>query len=132
MHDCSDEADLCCYFFLPGLTQPSGVTPEVISESLSVRVSWEAVKYADMYNVSFSEVNDTARQQQCMPSNHKAHVSTDALNTSITVGQDVEQDVTTMLRAYTNYSVTVAAESHLLGTSDNSDPVFFTTPQMSM
>ena len=115
-----------------GLPQPRGVTVDMISESRSVRVSWEAVKDADVYNITFSEVNDTERQQQCMPSIHTAHVSTEALNTSITVGQDVGQNVTSMLRAYTTYSITVAAESEVLGTSDDSDPVFIITPQMSM
>ena len=99
----------------------------------SVRVSWQAVDDADRYNVTFTKTTANKQQGLCKAVNHIACVSVDVPNTSasIGVGQMLAGNDTTMLRAYTTYSITVVAESDVRGSSEDSEPVNVTTPQTS-
>ena len=73
------------------------------------------------------------QQGLCAMGSHITHVSVDAHSTSasIDVGQKLAADDTTMLRAYTTYSITVVAESDVTGSSEHSEPITVTTPQTS-
>ena len=99
----------------------------------SVRVSWGTVDDADRYTVTFTKTTGNNQQGLCNFDNHGAHVSVDdpSTSTSIGVGQMLNIRDTTMLRAYTTYSITVAAESDVKGTSEDSESVIFTTAQKS-
>ena len=100
----------------------------------SVRVSWQAVDDADRYTVTFKKTTGNIQQGLCLPATHITSVSVDAPSTSasIGVGQMLAGDDTTMLRAYTTYSITVVAESDVRGISEDSEPVNVTTEQTSM
>ena len=113
------------YLYIPA---PANVTAESVLNPLSVSVVWQAVEDADRYIVTFTKTTGDSQQGLCKSKQwpHTAVVIAATPNASITVGQDVGPDVTTMLRAYTTYTVTVAAEN-ALGTSDGSDPVTLTT-----
>ena len=111
---------------------PKGVMTESVMNPLSVRVSWQAVEDADRYNVTFTNANGSFQEGPCKKNSHTITLSVDTLNTSIAVGQDVNENVTTMLRAYTTYFITVVAESDELGSSDNCRNITLTTPQTSM
>ena len=99
----------------------------------SVRVSWQTVDGADRYNVTFTKTTGNKQQGPCITDIHLAHLSVDAPSTSasIGVGQMLAQHDTTMLRAYTTYSITVVAESDSRGSSEDSEPVTIITPQTS-
>ena len=102
-------------------------------DDTSVRVSWQTVDGADRYNVSFITKLGNNQQGPCITDTQLAHLSFDAPSTSasIGVGQKLAQHDTTMLRAYTTYSITVVAESDLRGSIEDSEPVTVTTPQTS-
>ena len=106
-----------------------GAIPQrVIAEnvgSTSVRVYWQAVKYADRYTVTFTQAQGMDQEGLC-PS-----VSVNTTTAIIDIGQDVEPSDATMLRAFTTYFITEVAESDVLGTSVESDPITFTTQQTS-
>ena len=119
----------CCILDIP---RPKGVVAEIVMNPLSVRVSWQAVEDADRYNVTFTKAQGRFQEGPCKDSSHTATLSVDVPNTNISLGQDVEESVTTMLRAYTTYLITVVAESDVLGTSDGCNHIILTTPQISM
>ena len=100
----------------------------------SVKVSWQTVDDADRYTVTFTKTTGNNQQGLCIFDIHRATVSVNArsTNASIGVGQMLAQYDTTMLRAYTTYSITVAAESDVRGSSEDSEPVTVITPQTSM
>ena len=100
----------------------------------SVSVSWQTVDDADRYTVTFTKNQGNNQQGLCITDIHITHLSVDAPSTSasIGVGQMLARDDTTMLRAYTTYSITVVAESDVRGSSEDSEPVTVTTPQTSM
>ena len=100
----------------------------------SVRVSWQTVDDADRYNVTFTKTLGKKQQGLCKADIHIACVSVDAPSTSASfgVGQMLAGDDTTMLRAYTTYSITVVAESDVRGSSEDSQPVTVTTAQTGM
>ena len=102
-------------------------------DDTSVRVSWQTVDDADRYTVTFTKTTGNSQQGLCVFDNHRATVSVNAPSTSasVGVGQMLDGDDTTMLRAYTTYSITVVAESDEAGSSEDSEPVTFTTPQTS-
>ena len=102
-------------------------------DDTSVRVSWETVDDADRYTVTFTKTKGNNQQGLCITDFHRATVSVDAPNTSasIGVGQMVKLPDTTMLRAYTTYSITVVAESDMRGSSEDSEPATVTTEQKS-
>ena len=91
------------------------------SETASVRVSWEAVEGADYYTVLFSAAVGDDQEGLCrdepLSASDTVNGSTNDLmmNVSIAVGEDVESNVTSYLRAYTTYSVNVAAFSDVWG-----------------
>ena len=101
-------------------------------ETNSVRVLWESVKDADYYTVSFSQAVGDDQEGLCTDDPHSANVTiNDVPTASIAVGEDVGSDETSMLRAYTTYSVTVVAFSDVWGRTVGSEAVTFTTPQTS-
>ena len=95
-------------------------------KSSSVRVSWQTVEDADRYIVTLSQTMGDDQLGLCPEDSHAVSVNTS--NLSLVVGQ-TEDD---MLKVYTTYSITVAAESDRQGSSQNSDLVTFTTTQKSM
>ena len=122
---------LFLYIGLP-LAIPSGVMVVGVGDT-SVRVSWQSVDDADRYTVTFSKTTGNSQQGLCVFGNHIAHVSVDAPSTSarISVGHMLDEDDRTMLRAYTTYSIHVVAESDVTGSSEDSEPITFTTAQTS-
>ena len=93
--------------------------------STSVRVSWQAVDDAERYTVTLLQMMGNDQLGPCPEDSHTVSVSTSSL--SVVVGQ-ADDD---MLRAYTTYSITVVAESDILGNSRHSDVVTFNTTQTS-
>ena len=87
----------------------------------TVRVSWQAVEGADTYTVTFTQ---TMGDKQCSDS-HSVSVSTEGPSLSVVVGEDE------MLRAFTTYSITVAAVSGVSGSNEDSQPMTVTTAQTS-
>ena len=88
---------------------------------------------ADRYTVTFTKTTGNRQQGLCIFDIHIASVSVDVPSTSasIGVGQMLALSDTTMLRAYTTYSITVVAESDVTGSSEDSEPVSVTTAQTS-
>ena len=115
-----------------GPPAPSGVMVDGVDDT-SVRVSWQTVDDADRYTVTFTKTTGNSQQGLCSFDNHSAHVSVVAPSTSasIGVGQMLAQHDTTMLRAYTTYTITVVVESDAGSSSENSEPVRVTTAQTS-
>ena len=111
---------------------PSGVMVDGVDDT-SVTVSWGTVDDADRYTVTLIKTTGNSQQGLCIIDNHIAHVSVDAPSTSasIGVGQTLAADDTTMLRAYTTYSITVVAESDVTGNSGDSVAITVTTAQTS-
>ena len=105
------------------------------SDTTSVRVSWEAVEGADNYTVLFSAAVGDEQEGLCRNESHSASVTvngstTDLLNVSIAVEEDVGSNETSSVRIYTTYSVTVVAFSDVWrGRTVGSEPITFTTPQ---
>ena len=105
------------------------------SETTSVRVSWEAVEGADYYTVLFSAAVGDDQEGLCKDEPHSASDTVNGstndllMNVSIAVEEDVGSNVTSYLRAYTTYSVTVVAFSDVWGRTVGSEPITFTTPQ---
>lgn len=98
-------------------------------QSITIRVSWEAVEDADRYTVTFTQTRGGDQLGLCTSDSHTATVPANTTSASITVEQDVEDDG--HLRAYTTYSITVVAASDR-GSSRDSDPIKVTTTQTSM
>ena len=92
----------------------------------SVRVSWQAVQGANTYTVRFTQTMGDEQQGLCS-SSHSGSVSTEGSSLSVVVGEGDD-----MLRAFTTYSITVAAVSAVLGSSGDSQPMTVTTAQTSM
>ena len=99
---------------------------------LSVKVSWQAVEDADRYTVTFTKAMGSLQEGPCKSYSHTVTLSVDVTSANVSVGKDVGPKVTTMLRAYTTYFITVVAESEVLGTSYGCDHIILTTPQISM
>ena len=97
----------------------------------SISVSWDVVNDADRYTVTFSRATGDEQQGVCTSGQHTASVTVDATSTtaSIDIGQDVEESVTNMLRAYSTYFITVVA-SNDGGNSGDSDQISILTSQM--
>ena len=90
----------------------------------SVRVSWQAVEGADTYTVTFTHRMGTEQEGLCSAS-HSGSVETVNGLTVVIMGEGDD-----MLRAFTTYSITVAAGS-VSGNSVDSQPVTVTTAQTS-
>ena len=107
------------------------------SETSSVRVSWEAVEGAGNYTVLFSAAVGDDQEGLCRDEPHCASDTVNGstndllMNVSIAVEEDVGSNVTSYLRAYTTYSVTVAAFSDVWGRTVGSEHITFTTAQRS-
>ena len=123
-------------------TEPPPAAPTSLMvigvDDTSVTVSWETVNDADRYSVQFTKTTGIEQEGVCGDSFHTASVSVDAPSTSesrisasIGVGQMLSEDDTTMLRAYTTYSITVVAVSVLTGSSEDSEVITVTTAQIS-
>ena len=99
----------------------------------SVGVSWQTVDGADRYTVTFKQTKGDDQQGVCRDASHTALISVSAPSTSasIAVGQMLATGDTTMLRAYTTYSITVVAESDVTGSSGDSVAITVTTAQTS-
>ena len=111
---------------------PSGVMVDGVDDT-SVTVSWGAVDDADRYTVTFTKRRTTSTQQGvCITADHEVSISVDAPSTSasIGVGQMLAAEDTTMLRAYTTYSITVVAVNDVTGSSEDNEPVTVTTSQI--
>ena len=115
-----------------GPPAPSGVMVDGVDDT-SVRVSWGTVDDADRYTVTFTKTKGDDQEGLCLPATHLVSVSVDDPSTSasIGVGQMLAGDDTTMLRAYTTYSITVVAVNDVTGSSEQSEPVTITTAQTS-
>ena len=100
-----------------------------VSESGSVRVSWQAVEDADYYTVSFSQAVGDGQEGLCRDDSHSASVTANAQTASIIVGKDVGQYDSSSLRAYTTYSATVVAFSDVWDRTIGSKAITITTPQ---
>ena len=103
-------------------------------DDTSVTVSWGAVDDADRYTVTFIKATTTSTQQGlCIPAEHVVSVPVNASSTraSVDVGQMLTVDDTTMLRAYTTYSITVVAVNDVTGSSEDSVAIPVTTAQIS-
>ena len=100
-------------------------------DSTSVTVSWEAVADADRYTVTFTRATEDDQQGVCPGGTHSASVLVDVPSTtaSIDIGQNVEKDVSNMLRAYSTYFVTVVAMNGG-GSSAESEQILVLTPQI--
>ena len=102
-------------------------------DDTSVRVVWRAVGGADRYTVTFLTIQGNRQQGLCIFNIHRATVSVGApsIRASIGVGQMLELLDTTMLRAYTTYSITVVAENDAGSSSEDSVATRVTTAQTS-
>ena len=103
-------------------------------DDTSVTVSWGAVDGADRYTVTFTKTTTMETQQgPCIPAGHEVTVSVDApsTSTSVGVGEMLAADDTTMLGAYTTYSITVVAVNDVTGSSGDSVAITVTTAQIS-
>ena len=111
---------------------PSGVMVDGVDDT-SVRVVWRAVDDADRYTVTFTKTIGNNQHGLCIFNIHIAHVSVEAPNisASIGVGQMLALVDTTMLRAYTTYSITVVAENDAGSSSEESVATTVTTAQTS-
>ena len=109
---------------VPPLAAPEGVSVSEVQPH-SVRVSWQAVEGADTYNVRFTQTMGDEQLGLCS-SSHSGSMSTEGPSLSVVVGEG------DMLRAFTTYSITVAAVSAVLGSSGDSQPMTVTTAQTSM
>ena len=98
--------------------------------SETVRVSWQAVEDVDNYTVSFSAAVGDGQEGLCTDDYHSASVTVNVSTASIDVGEDVDSNETSLLRAYTTYSVTVVAFSNVWGTAEGKQN--FTTLQTSI
>ena len=101
---------------------PEGVSVSEVQPH-SVRVSWQAVEGADTYTVTFTQTMGDQQLGLCSDS-HTVSVSTEGPSLSVVVGENE------MLRAFTTYSITVAAVS-VSGSSEDSQPMTVTTAQTS-
>ena len=108
------------------MTAPDGVSVSEVQPH-SVRVSWQAVEGADTYTVTFTQTMGTEQEGLCISSSHSVSVETVNSLTVVIMGEGDE-----MLRAFTTYSITVAAVSSVLGSSVDSQPIRVTTAQTSM
>ena len=119
---------LCSWLYLLG--SPEGVLVGV-SETGSIRVSWEAVENAEYYTVSFSQAAGDDQEGLCRGDSHSASLNVTDNASFISVGDNVGSDETHILRAYTTYSVTVVAFSDVWGRTVGSEAFSVTTPQRS-
>ena len=92
----------------------------------SVRVSWQAAEGADTYTVTFTQTMGDQQLGLCSAS-HSGSVETVNGLTVVIMGEGDD-----MLRAFTTYSITVAAVSAVLGSGGDSQPMTVTTAQTSM
>ena len=124
---------LCTYYVVPHTAPaaPSGVMVDGVDDT-SVRVSWQTVDDADRYTITFTTTTGNRQQGLCIFNFHIARVSVEApsISASIGVGQMLALLDTTMLRAYTTYSITVATENDA-GSSEESVATTVTTAQTS-
>ena len=91
----------------------------------SVRVSWQAVEGADTYTITFTQIMGNEQEGLCS-SSHSGSVETINGLSVVIMGEGDE-----ILRAFTTYSITVAAVSAVLGSSGDSQPMTVTA-QTSM
>ena len=89
-------------------------------------MSWQAVEGADTYTVTFTQTMGD-QQLGLYSDSHSGSVETVNSLTVVIMGEGDD-----MLRAFTTYSITVAAVSAVLGSSEDSEPVTVTTTQTSM
>ena len=110
---------------MPRPAAPEGVSVSDVQPH-SVRMSWEAVEGADMYTIRFRQTAGNEQQGQCA-SSHSGSVESVNGVTVLIIGEGDE-----MLRAFTTYSITVAAVSDVLGSGEDSQPVTVTTALTGM
>ena len=107
---------------------PAGLRVDGVDDT-SVTVSWGAVSNADRYTVTFRQASGADQRGLCTGA-HRVSIDATSTSTSVDVGQILAVDVTTMLRAYTTYSITVVAVSDLTGSSEDSGAIIVTTAQI--
>ena len=107
------------------LAAPDGVSVSEVQPH-SVRVSWQAVDGADTYTVTFTQTVGDQQLGLCTASHSGSVEAVNGVTVVIVGGGDE------ILRAFTTYSITVAAVSAVLGSGEDSQPVTVTTAQTSM
>ena len=93
-------------------------------------MSWQVEEDADYYTVSFSAAVGDDQEGLCTDDYHSANVTVNVSTASIAVGEDVDSNETSLLRAYTTYLVTVVAFNSTWGTAEGKKN--FTTLQTSI
>ena len=110
---------------MPRPAAPEGVSVSDVQPH-SVRMSWEVVEGADMYTIRFRQTAGNEQHGQCASSHFGSVESVNGV-TVLIIGEGDE-----MLRAFTTYSITVAAVSDVLGSGEDSQPVTVTTALTGM
>jgi hypothetical protein len=112
-------------FIKLGLDPPKHV--EVTAKSTSLRVTWQPVDNASSYFVIFTKSQGKGR---CPHTSHTLAVSVSVPVTviNITMGQGVDREKD-VLRAYTEYSITVRAVNDTRGNSGKSEIISVLTMQ---
>ena len=95
----------------------------------TVRVSWQTLENATYYTVSFIAAVGDDQEGLCTDNYHSISLTVNASTASIAVGEDVDSNETSLLRAYTTYSVTVVAFSSVWVMAEGKE--MFTTLQTS-
>ena len=114
----------------PSPATPTGLMVDGVDDT-AVRVSWSAVSDADRYTVTFTQTSGDDQRGLCIGGTHRVSVDSTSTIAGVGVGKMLSADDTTMLRAYSTYSITVVAVSDLEGSSEDSKAITLTTAQIS-
>ena len=109
---------------------PMGLILDGVDDT-AVRMSWIPLSDADRYIATFTQTSGNNQQGLCTADTHRVSVESTSTIAGVGVGKMLAEDDTTMLRAYSTYSITVVAVSDLTGSSEDSEAITFTTAQIS-
>ena len=81
---CSDKKKSMSITSLPAnISDPKGVMAESVLKPLSVRVSWQAVKDADRYTVTFTKAMGSLQEGPCKSYSHTVTLSVDTASANV-------------------------------------------------